>query len=111
MDIADAINIISRAVEGMTEGEWLADPIRRDGVMYRLIIIGEASSRVSTEFRTRHSYVNWRSIIGFRNFSVHEYFSVDWDIVWDAIIYDLPVLARQIAQILRDEFGEEPPAH
>lgn len=108
-DIADATDLIRRAINGLTEGEWLADEVRRDAVMYRLIIIGEAANHCSPDFRIRHPAINWRSIIGFRNFSVHEYFSVEWDIVWDTITDDLPILARQVAQILRDEYGEEPP--
>jgi uncharacterized protein with HEPN domain len=107
-DIANAINTINSAVTGLTEGQWLADSVRRDAVMYRLIVIGEAASHLSAKFRARHPDINWRSIIGFRNFSIHEYFSVDWDIVWDTIANDLPIVAAQVAQILRDEYGEEP---
>jgi len=106
VDIVEAADRIASMVNGLTEDEWIDDDMRRDGVMYRLIIIGEAASHLSAEFRSRHPSINWRSIVGFRNFAIHEYFAADWGLVWLTVREDVPLLAEQIGQILRDDFGE-----
>lgn len=107
VDIVDAADRIASMVSGLTEEEWIDDDARRDGVMYRLIIIGEAASHLTAEFRSSHPTINWRSIVGFRNFAVHEYFAADWGLVWLTVREDLPQLADHIIRILRDEFGEQ----
>lgn len=106
-DILESAAAIRRTLQGMTEDDWIEDDVRREAVMYRLIIIGEAAGRLSKELRDRHSDIAWPDIIGFRNFAVHEYFAVDWDLVWRTARRSVPQLAEQIAQILRDDFGEE----
>ncbi len=39
-------------------------------------------------------------MINFRNFAVHEYFSVNWRIVWDTAIGYIPPIEKQIAKLL-----------
>jgi uncharacterized protein with HEPN domain len=37
---------------------------------------------------------------------VHAYFDLDWQILWDAAIDDIPVLRGQVLKILATEFSE-----
>jgi len=39
--------------------------------------------------------------------SDHEYFGVDYDIVWDVVTNEIPLLARHIERILENEMIEE----
>jgi uncharacterized protein with HEPN domain len=41
-----------------------------------------------------------RNAIGLRNFVVHEYFGVSWDVVWTTATQDIPMLRNQIAAVL-----------
>ncbi|OQA40526.1 MAG: hypothetical protein BWY52_02850 [Chloroflexi bacterium ADurb.Bin325] len=107
-DILEAAASIDRTLRGITEEEWVENEIYRDAVLYRLVIIGEAAARLSDELRNRHSDIVWRDIIGFRNFAVHHYFGLNLDVVWYTARHDVPLLALQIAQILRDDFNELP---
>ncbi len=58
-------------------------------------IIGEACNRISRGFKDRHSEIKWKEINGFRNISIHEYFGVDYRIVWEIAQNDLPALKGQ----------------
>ena len=69
-------------------------------------MIGEAISRLSVELRERHPEVPWRQIIAVRHRIVHAYFDLDWQILWDAAIGDIPELRRQVLNILTTEFSE-----
>jgi uncharacterized protein with HEPN domain len=75
-------------------------------VVKLLEIIGEASARISKELREEYSQIEWTLIIGSRNVLVHAYFSINYDIVWEAIQTDLPKLKIEIAKILRQKFNE-----
>lgn len=65
-------------------------------------IIGEACNYLSNELKESHIEVPWKSIIGFRNVSIHEYFGLDFRLVWQIVHIDLPELKVQIEKILQD---------
>jgi uncharacterized protein with HEPN domain len=68
-------------------------------------VIGEATARLSQEFRDQYSHIEWRDIVAFRNILVHSYFSVKLDIVWETVQHDVPTLRRQIVRILEQDYG------
>jgi len=82
VDIVDSCSEIARFTDGLEAEEWVADRLRRDAVLYKLTVIGEACRQVSEDLRKRHDGMPWRDIIGFRNVAVHEYFAVEWQVVW-----------------------------
>jgi uncharacterized protein with HEPN domain len=65
-----------------------------------LEIIGEASRGTSTEFRTVHSDLPWKKMIGMRDRLIHGYFDVNLDVVWETVQDDLPALINQLKNIL-----------
>ena len=69
-------------------------------MLSRLTIIGEAASKVSNAIRDRHVEVPWKAIIAMRNIVVHQYFAIDWAIIWDASSVDTPKLRQQISNII-----------
>jgi uncharacterized protein with HEPN domain len=68
------------------------DDLRQAAVLHHLFVIGEASNRVSAEFRAEHRDIPWAEIVAQRNYIVHEYFGIDWDLVGKTITEDLPTL-------------------
>jgi uncharacterized protein with HEPN domain len=76
-----------------------ADENLRLALAYLVQIIGEAAGRVSLAFREAHPEVPWSEIIGMRHKIVHDYLGVDYDIVWEVVTGDLPVLARTLTRI------------
>jgi uncharacterized protein with HEPN domain len=81
----------------------------QSAVAQKLSLIGEAASRISTEFRRSHPEVPWARIVAFRNILVHAYFSIDWQVVWRAATHDCPLLRAPIAEILRVDFPDIDP--
>ena len=69
-------------------------------MVLKLLIMGEASSRLQEATRVRAPEVPWRDIIGMRNVLIHEYDVVDVDIVWKALTEDLPRLRESIEHLL-----------
>ena len=67
-------------------------------------IIGEAAGHLSRGLRSEFSDVEWAAINGMRNILIHEYFGVDYKILWNAIQRDVPVLKEKMEAILRAKF-------
>jgi len=105
-DILSACRKIAAIVASADEEKFLRDEVLPAAVLHHLTVIGEAISRLSPELRERHLEVPWRQIMAVRNRIVHAYFDLDWRILWDAAVDDVPSLRRQAAAILKAEFAE-----
>ncbi len=99
-DIVEAADAIDRFLAGIGEPMLMQDELRQSAVLQKLIVIGEAVSRLPLEFRKQYPEIPWPDIVAFRNIAVHEYFAVDWRIVWVTATQEVPELRRQIASLL-----------
>jgi uncharacterized protein with HEPN domain len=102
-DIREACDMIQAFLGGMDVAAFLASELHKAATLQKLTVIGEAAARLSHAFREVHSQVEWRDIIAFRNIAVHAYFAVQWDIVWATATDDVPMLRRQVLEILQAE--------
>ena len=105
-DIVLASQTVQGLLEDIEKDFFLTSDIYKGAVQYQMIIIGEASAHISTELRNRHPEIEWQEMTDFRNIVVHGYFSVDWNIVWDAATRDVVELEEKIIKILETDFPE-----
>ena len=100
-DIWEATGKVSRFTKGMTVDLFARDQKTTDAVVRNLEIIGEAASRLPASFKEEHAEIEWAKIVGLRHRIVHEYFSVDLQIVWHIIQEDLPILIKALEKLRR----------
>lgn len=106
-DIVEAADAIGRFLEGISQEAFMRDELRQSAVLHKLILIGEAAARLPRTFTEQHPEIPWPDIVAFRNIAVHEYFAVDWRIVWVTATQDVPLLRQQIAAVLEElGYGE-----
>ena len=95
-DIWEAIERIEMYTGGMSEDTFLADRRTSDAVVRNLEIIGEAASRLPSDFTQRHGTIEWAKVVGLRHRIVHDYFGIDLRIVWQILQRDLAGLKAQL---------------
>ncbi len=99
-DIIEAITRIRHYTAEMTFTAFLEDLKTQDAVIRNLEIIGEATKQLSPNLRAQHDHIPWRNMAGMRDKLIHDYFGVNFDVVWEVISEDLPRLAFQLPTIL-----------
>ncbi len=79
------------------------DAKSQDAVVRNIEIIGEAAgkiAKVAPDFITQHPNIPWQQIRGMRNRIIHDYFEVDYGVVWQTVKNDLPLLAGKLRALL-----------
>jgi uncharacterized protein with HEPN domain len=99
-DIIEAADAIAQFLVGSTPEAMSRDDLLRSAVLHKLTVIGEAAARLTPRTRSEHPQVPWADIVAMRNLAVHEYFAVDWEIVWVTATQDVPLLRSQVADVL-----------
>jgi uncharacterized protein with HEPN domain len=99
-DILQAIEAIDR-YRACERGEFDQNEMLQVWFLRHLQIIGEAARHVPDEVRGMAPDIPWNKIIGMRNILVHGYFTIDLDIVWDAVQQDVPLLKPAVVALLK----------
>ena len=98
-DIKEAVQRISTYIGELSYDEFIKDKKTQDAVVRSLEIIGEAAKNLSVELKKKRRDIPWSGLAGLRDRLIHQYFGVNFDIVWRIIKQELPGLARQIEKI------------
>ncbi len=85
---------------GLTRDEFVANETLRRAFVRSLEIVGEAAKKIPEEFRAQYPTVEWRAMSGMRDRLIHDYFGVDYELVWDVVQNRIPELRRQIASMI-----------
>jgi uncharacterized protein with HEPN domain len=83
---------------------FLAESHWHDAIIRQLEIVGEATKRLSPDFRARHPELPWRRVAGLRDVLIHQYMGVDLEAVWGIVLDHVPVLRKHVEQILANDF-------
>ena len=98
--ILDAVVRIDTYPIDVSEDNFRQNTLLQDGVIRQIEIIGEATKRLTSDLRGRYPQIPWEDIASMRDKIIHDYFGVDFEKVWLTATEDIPVLKREIAQIL-----------
>lgn len=99
-DIVQSAEKILTYTTGYSLQTFMLDEKTIDAVVRNFEIVGEAANRLSPDFKAIHTNIDWQRIRGFRNRIVHDYFGIDYEIVWRVKEDFLPLLIAQLKPLI-----------
>lgn len=80
-------------IEELNDNEILLD-----SMLFRMIQLSENAKKLSDSYKMNNSNIPWNAIYGLRNRIVHDYGSVDLNVVYETLKNDIPELLQVINQ-------------
>lgn len=99
----DAARMISSYTDGMSKDDFLLDTRTQQAVIFNIIIIGEAVTKLlkdHQELINQFYEVPWTSMKGMRNRIAHGYFDINLNTVWESAKENIPELLVQLPIVL-----------
>ena len=90
-DILFAMNRIQEYIKELNFSEFKKDYKTVDAVIRNFEIIGEASKNLPEKIKEKYADIPWNEMYRLRNRVSHEYFGVDYEIIWDVATNNLPL--------------------
>lgn len=97
--IQSSLRKIGSYIEEIDYDKFVNTSLIHDAVLRQLGILGEASKQLTPDFKKEHSRIFWKEIAGLRDKIIHQYFGVDFELVWKTLKEDLPILQDFITEL------------
>ncbi len=101
--ILDNITLIEKSIKNLSKRDFENNRDILDATIRRIEVIGEAAKNLTSEFIDKYKNIEWKKIVGMRDKMIHHYFGVDIGIIWKTINEDIPILKKELKEILEKE--------
>lgn len=99
-DIYQAGQNVVKFSDGLTREALELDDVRTSAILYQIMIVGEATKRLSPKFRLQHPDLPWIQMAGMRDILAHQYDKIDFSLMWDVIRLNIPEMLSKIEPLL-----------
>jgi len=98
--LQDVLDYLDEAIAFTIEGRavFMRDRKTQLAVIRVYEIIGEIVKRLPDDLRVKNSQIDWRRLMGFRDFLAHNYDQIVLSFVWTAV-EDIPNLRKSIKAV------------
>ena len=98
--IMDEIEYLIDRSANLSKEDCLGDETLKMAFVRSIEIIGEAVKKIPSDFKQKYFHIEWRAMAGMRDKLIHDYFGIDYEIVWDVVTNKIPTLRLKIKEIL-----------
>jgi uncharacterized protein with HEPN domain len=92
--------LLSINKKDITREVFINDATLKRAAVRSMEIIGEATKKISLDFKLKHNHIPWKYMAGMRDVLIHNYVDVNYQIVWDVIKNEIPTLHEQIMELI-----------
>jgi uncharacterized protein with HEPN domain len=96
----DEIDYILSRISDMNYESFVRDETLKRAFVRSIEVIGEASKKLPEDIKAIQQDIEWRKVSGMRDRLIHDYFGVDYTIVWDVASNKLPDLRAKLHALL-----------
>lgn len=86
----------------MTKNDLTENEILKRAVVRSLEIIGEATKKIPADVKYQWKGIHWKNMAGMRDKLIHDYFGINYSIVWDVVKNKIPDLIKQIEKVIKE---------
>jgi uncharacterized protein with HEPN domain len=97
----DEIDYILSRISDMNYESFVRDETFKRAFVRSIEVIGEASKKLPEDIKAIQQDIEWRKVSGMRDRLIHDYFGVDYTIVWDVASNKLPDLRAKLHALLK----------
>lgn len=101
-DIEASVTKILKYTQNISFEDFKNDEKTTDAVERNFEIIGEAVKNLSEELKSKYPEIPFRQIAGMRDKLIHDYFGIDYEIIYATIKNKLPQFKSQIELLISD---------
>jgi len=95
--------ILSEITPNSEKDDLLGNEMLKRAIVRSLEIIGEASKKIPADVKYQWKGIPWKNMAGMRDKLIHDYFGINYSIVWDVVKNKIPELAEQIRKALTND--------
>lgn len=100
--IKEESTFIIEHTSSISEDDFHSNLVLKKAIVRSFEVIGEATKRVSFDFRAKYYAIPWKEMAGLRDKLIHDYTGVDYPLVWKISQESIPELDFQIEQIIKE---------
>lgn len=78
-----------------------------DAIIRNFEIIGEASKNIPNDIQENYPEIPWKKMYGLRNLITHEYFGIDYEMIWEIAKNNLPQNRTDLSKIIDKEKAQQ----
>ena len=102
-DMLTSMQRIEEYIGEMEFREFKMNYLVVDAIIRNFEIIGEASKNVPPEIKDKYPEIPWKKMYGLRNLIAHEYFGIDYEMIWQISKNSLPQNSIDLRNIIEKE--------
>ena len=99
--IIDDINFCIKHLEAISLQEFNMDEILSSAISFKFVQISENVKKLPLSINEVYPNIPWNKISGLRNRIVHDDGSIQLDIIYNTVKYDLPKLIVDLNEIIK----------
>lgn len=99
-DIYNSGQTVIKFAESLNREDLDLNESNTAGIVLHIMIIGEATKRLSPELRSQHPELPWQQMAGMRDIIAHQYDKIDFDLMWDIIETSIPDMLKKVEPLL-----------
>lgn len=100
VDILTECDYLLESTKNLTFKDFVQNEHLKRAFTRSLEIIGEASKKIPQNIREKFPYVPWRQMAGIRDVLAHEYFGVDYAVIWEVVTTEIAAVRDSIAKVV-----------